>query len=200
MAIYLKINGKVCLDTLRSMFCSFLLPPYHLVDDAYVALNDLHHLSTYVFIHIVGDRDAVVTVFAEFNRGIYCLQEALGVDAGNDEVAFVNGFGAFCTGADADGRERMTYTGEEAAFFGKRAAVADYGEGIHLKAVVVVKAERFMLDYALVELEATGSKAVAAARMTAIENRHIVLLCHLVDGGEKGEEVILCVDILFSVC
>ena len=79
----------------------------------------------------------------------------------------------------------MTYTGEETAFFGKGATVADYGEGIHLKAVVVVKAERFMLDYALVELEATGSKAVAAARMTAIENRHIVFLCHLVDGIEE---------------
>ena len=121
MAIYLKINGKVCLDTLRSMFCSFLLPPYHLVDDAYVALNDLHHLSTYVFIHIVGDRDAVVTVFAEFNRGIYCLQEALGVDAGNDEVPLVNGLGALRGGTDADGGEGMAYTGEEGGLFGESA-------------------------------------------------------------------------------
>ena len=95
----------------------------------------------------------MVTVFAEFNRGIYCLQEALGVDAGNDEVAFVKGFGAFCTGADADGRERMTYTGEEAAFFGECATIAHHSKGVHLKAVVVVEAEGLVLDDTGGELE-----------------------------------------------
>ena len=113
MAIYLKINGKVCLDTLRSMFCSFLLPPYHLVDDAYVALNDLHYLSTYVFIHIVGDRDSMLTVFAELYSSIYRLKEALLVNAGNDEVALVDGFRTLGGGADTDGREGVTNAGEE---------------------------------------------------------------------------------------
>ncbi len=35
--------------------------------------------------------------------------------------------------------------------------------------------------------------------MAAVEDRHIVLLCHFVDGIEEGEEVLLCVDVLFSV-
>ena len=35
--------------------------------------------------------------------------------------------------------------------------------------------------------------------MRAIENRHIVLLCHLVDGGEEGEEVLLGVYVLFTM-
>ena len=56
-----------------------------------------------------------------------------------------------------------------------------------------------MLDDTLVELEAAGCKAVAAARMTAVEDGHVVLLCHLVDGGEEGEEVLLGVDVLFAV-
>ena len=56
-----------------------------------------------------------------------------------------------------------------------------------------------MLDDALVELEATGCKAVAAARVTTVKNRHVVLLCHFVDGIEKREEILLCVDVLFTV-
>ena len=86
-----------------------LLPPHHLVDDAYVALNDFHYLGGDILIHIIGDGDAMLTVFAEFYGGIYSLEEALGVDAGNDEVALVNSFGTLGRGTNADCRERMTY-------------------------------------------------------------------------------------------
>ena len=81
-----------------------------------------------------------MTVFAKLYSSINCLKEALLVDAGNDEVTLVDGFRTFGRGADADGREGMAYTGEEAAFFRECAAVADYGKGIHLEAVVVVEA------------------------------------------------------------
>ena len=47
----------------------------------------------------------MLTVFAEFYGGIYSLGEALGVDAGNDEVTLVDGFWTFGGGADADGGE-----------------------------------------------------------------------------------------------
>ena len=95
----------------------------------------------------------MLTVFAEFYGGIYCLKEALLVDAGYDEVCFVDGFGTFRTGADTDGREWMAYAGEETALFGESAAVAYYSKGIHLEAVVVVEAERLMLDDARIQLE-----------------------------------------------
>ena len=98
-----------------------LLPPYHLVDDAYIALNDFHYLGAYILIHIIGDGDAMLTVFAEFYGGIYSLEEALGVDAGNDEVTLVNSLGTLGRGTDADGREGMAYTGEEAALLGEGA-------------------------------------------------------------------------------
>ena len=90
-----------------------LLPPYHLVDDAYIALNDFHYLGAYILIHIIGDGDAMLTVFAEFYSSIYGLKEALLVNAGNDEVCLVDGFGTLGRGTDADGRERMTNAGEE---------------------------------------------------------------------------------------
>ena len=78
MAKYLKINGNVCLDTWQCMFrylarYVLLLPPYHLVDDAYIALDNLHYLGADVFIYIVWDRDTVVAIFAEFYGGIYSL-------------------------------------------------------------------------------------------------------------------------------
>lgn len=137
------------------------LPPHHLVDYTHIALYDFHYFGADIFIYVVGYRDSVVTVFAKLYGSIYCLQETLGVDASNDEVAFVNGFGTFCTCANADGREWMSHAGKETALFRKGAAVADYSKGIHLETVVVVEAERLVLDDTLVKLEAAGGKAVA---------------------------------------
>ena len=109
-----------------------LLPPHHFVDDAYVALNDFHYLGRYVLVDIIRYRNTMMSISAEFHSGIYCLKEALGVDTGNDEISLVDGFGTLGGGADADGREGMAYTGEEAALLGEGATVADYGKGIHL--------------------------------------------------------------------
>ena len=56
------------------------------------------------------------------------LKERCFVDSGEDEVAFVKGFGALGGGADADGGDGLADRQEEARFFGKCAGVADYGE------------------------------------------------------------------------
>lgn len=50
----------------------------------------------------------MVTVTAEFNGGIYGLKQGVFVDAGDNEVGFVDGFGTFGAGADADGGEGVT--------------------------------------------------------------------------------------------
>lgn len=84
------------------------------------------------------------------------MEETFFVDAGEDEASFVKGFGALGAGADADCRERMTYASEETGLFREGAAVGDYREGVHLEAVVVVEAERFVRDYPAVQLE-TGA-------------------------------------------
>lgn len=47
----------------------------------------------------------------------------------------------------------MADAGEERGFLGKSSAIADDGKSVHLKAVVVVETEGFMLDDTRVELE-----------------------------------------------
>lgn len=128
--------------------------PDHFVDDADVGLDDFHYFGAYVFVYVVGDGDSVLAVAAEFYGGVNCLEERLFVDACYNKVAFVDGFGALCAGANADGGEWVAHTGEEATFFGKCAAIAHHCKSIHLKAVVVVETEWLVLNHALIELEA----------------------------------------------
>ena len=117
-----------------------LLPPNHLVDDAGIALDDFDDFGGDVLVYVVGHGDTVEAVLAKADGGVDCLKQAAAVDAGDDEAALVDGLGALRAGADAHGGEGMADAGEETALFGQRAAVAHYGEGIHLKAVVVVEA------------------------------------------------------------
>ena len=155
--------------------------PNHFVDDADVGLDDFHYFGAYVFVYVVGDWDSVLAVAAEFYGSVNCLEERLFIDAGDDEVAFVDGFGALCGGTNADGWEWVAHTGEEAAFFGESATIAHHCKGVHLKAVIVVETEWLVLNHALIEFEARGCKAVATAWVTAVEDWHVFLLRHLID-------------------
>ena len=62
-----------------------------------------------------------------------------------------------------------------------------------------MEAQRLMLNDTLVELKAAMLQTLAAARMAGVEDRHIVLFRHLVDGGEQRGKVLLGVDILLAV-
>lgn len=96
----------------------------------------------------------MLAVAAEFYGCVNCLEERLFVDAGDDEVAFVDGLRTLSGGANADGREWVAHTGEEATFFGECAAIAHHCKGVHLKAVVVVESEWLVLNHTFIELEA----------------------------------------------
>ena len=174
-------------------------PPHHLIDHAHVGLDDAHHLGGDVLVHIVGHGDAGQAVFDQVHSHLYALQQAFGVDAAQHEAAFVECLGALGAGADAHGREGVPDAGEEAALLGQGAAVADHAEGVHLQAVVVVEAQGLVLDHAGVKLEAALLQALAAARVAAVEDGHVVALGHAVDGGEEALEVALGVDILLAV-
>lgn len=56
-----------------------------------------------------------------------------------------------------------------------------------------------MLNDAWVQLEARSGETVTAARMATIEDRHIILLSHSVDGVEQTQEVLLGVDVFLAV-
>lgn len=102
----------ICIDTFASAntksLNSLKLPPNHLVHNTHIALNNLHYLGRYILVHIVRHRNAMVSVTAEFNSSIYGLKQRVFVDAGDNEVGFVDSFGTFGAGADADGGEGVT--------------------------------------------------------------------------------------------
>lgn len=121
----------------------------------------------------------------EFHSHSNALKEALGINSAEDEAAFVQGFRTLGRGTDADGREWMAYAGEEAGFLRKGAGVRDHAESVHLKTVVVMEAERLVLDDTPVKLEAAGLKTLSGSWMAAVEDWHIILLSHFVDGVEE---------------
>lgn len=146
-------------------FYGDLLPPDHLVDDAGVGLDDLDDLGGDVLVGVGRDGEAVVAAAVHLYGGVNGLQEAPLVDAGEYEAGLVKGLGALGAGADAHGRERVADTREEAALLRQGAAVADYGEGVHLEAIVVVESERLVLDDAWVELESALFQTFAGPRV-----------------------------------
>ncbi len=56
-----------------------------------------------------------------------------------------------------------------------------------------------MLNDAGIELEAGRFEAFATPRMAGVEDRHVVLLRHLIDRRKERREVLLRIDILFTV-
>ena len=162
-------------------------------------MDDFDDDGAHVFAGVDVDGGAVVGRGVEAHGGVDGLEEALLVDAGEDEARFVEAFGALGAGADAHGGEGMAHRCEEARLFRQGAAVGDHGGGVHLKAVVVVEAEGLVADHARVELEAAGLKAFARAGMAAVKDRHVVFRRQGVDGGEEAAEVFLGVDVLLAV-
>ena len=175
------------------------LPPNHLVHHPCIGLDDADDFGGNVLVHVVRDRDAREAVADEGDGDVDALEKADGVDAAEDEASFVQGLGALGRGPDAHGREGMADAREEGRLFREGAGVGHYREGVHLQAVVIMEAQRLMLDDARIKLESGGLKAFPAARVAAVQDRHIILLGHLVDCREQRKEVLLGVDILFAV-
>ena len=174
-------------------------PPHHLIHHAGVALDDFDHLGGDVFLGVIWHGDAVVAAFVHLHGSVNGLKEAALINARQDEAALVQGLGALCAGADTDGRERVSHAGEKAALLRQGAAVTDHGESVHLQAVVVVEAQRLMLDHPLVQLETGLLQTLFAAGMAAVQHGHIVLLRHFIDGSKKAHEILLRVDVLLPV-
>ena len=174
-------------------------PPHHFIDYSDVALDNLDDLVADI-VGVVGHGDAVVAIAGHADGEVHALQESLLVNAAEDEACLVKGFGTLRTGADAHGGDGFADRSVETAFFRQGTAVAHHAEGVHLQAVLVVEAEGLLYLNTRVKLEAAGFKAVAAAWVATVENWHVILLCHFVDGGEEAEEVFLCVNVLFTMC
>ena len=181
-----------CMDTL-------VFAPYHLIDHTGVALDDLDDLIGHVLIHIIRHRNAQITVLVHLHSHVHCLKQMVAIDTSQDEVAFVQSLGALGASADAHGRERMANAGEEAALLRQCAGVGHHAEGIHLKAVIIMESQRLMLNDALIQLKAALLQTLPASGMAGVQNGHIVLLSHLVDGREQRGKILLRVDVLLAM-
>ena len=93
----------------------------------------------------------------------------------------------------------MTDRCEEAAFFRQSARIGNDAESVHLKTVVIVEAERSMLDNAFIKFESACLKSFAASRVAAVKYRHVVFFSHRVYCTEKAREILFGIDILLSV-
>ena len=62
-----------------------------------------------------------------------------------------------------------------------------------------MEAERLLDLYPGVKFESRGLEPVARARMAAVEDRHVVLLRHTVNGSEERQKVLLSIDVLLPV-
>ena len=181
--------------------------PNHFIHYAHVTLDDADDLGGDVFVHVIGHGDAGVAVLDQFHGHVHALQEALGVDAAEHETAFVQGLGALGAGADAHRREGLADAGEEAAFLRQGAGIGHHAEGVHLQAVVVVEAEGLVADDTGVQLDPSAGlrirrgslQALTAAGVAGVQDGHIILLRHGVDGAKQREEVLFGVDVLFAV-
>ena len=147
MCLFQMFNSFIRLERLQ------FFPPYHLVDDTDVALDDADHFGGDVLVDVVGYGNARQTVLDKAYCNIHALQESLFVDAAEDEASFVEGFGTLCAGADTNCGEGMANRSEETAFLGQCARIRYHCEGVYLKAVIVVEAKRLVLNDSTIELE-----------------------------------------------
>ena len=67
------------------------LPPHHLIHDTGVTLDDLHDLRGDILVHIVRHRCTMVACGVHRHGGLDCLQQAAGVDTGDEEAGLVQG-------------------------------------------------------------------------------------------------------------
>ena len=123
-----------------------------------VALDNLHNLSRYVLIYIIRHRQSVITIKIHLHRCVYSLQQAFFVNACKHKAALIQRFWELRRGADAHRRECMADACEEAAFLRQCTRIRYYSKGVHLQAVVIMEAQRLMLNYALVQFKATGAR------------------------------------------
>ena len=163
-------------------------------------MDDLYDLRRDVQIGIIRHGDAVIAVFRHLNSGIDGLQKACLIDARENEAALVERLGALRGRADAHRGEGLADAREETALLGQRAAVRNHRKGVHLQVVIVVEAERLVADDAPVKHEPALFQPVAAARVAGVEDGHIVLFRHRINGREERCEVLLRINILLAMC
>ena len=175
------------------------LSPHKAIHDAGIALDDPRDLHGHILGDIVGHRCAEVAVLLHLHRQVDGLQKLLRVDARQDKAALVQRLRPLGGGADAHRREGLAHRQVEARLLRQGAAVGHDAEGVHLQAVVIVKAQRFVGDDAPVQFKAAILQPLAASRMAGVQHRQVVLRRHGIYRREQRTEILLRVDVFLPV-
>ena len=136
-----------------SYLSTALFPPHHLVDHARITLYDFHHLGRDILFDVVGHGNAMVTIVGHLYGSLHRLEQSLRVDACKDEASLVECLWALSGCTYADGGERVSDGSKETTLLGQRTTVGNHAESIHLQTVIVVEAQRLMLNDTGIELE-----------------------------------------------
>ena len=123
-----------------SLICSSL-PPHKTIHDAGIALDDPCDLHGDVFRGIVWHWGAEFAVLLHLHCQVNGLQQLLRMDARQNKAALVQRLRALGGGADAHRRERLAHGQIKARLLRQGAAVRHDAEGVHLQAVIIVKAQ-----------------------------------------------------------
>ena len=176
-----------------------LLPPHEAIHDAGIALNNPHDLCGHVLGGIIRHGSAEFAVLLHLHCQINGLQELLRVDARQDKAALVQCLRPLGGGADAHRWERLADRQVKTRLLRQGAAVGHDTEGVHLQAVVIMKAQRLVGDDAPVQFKAAFLQPLTAPGVAGVQHRQVVLRRHGVYRREERTEILLRVDILLPV-
>ncbi len=122
------------------------------------------------------------------------LTNVLGCDAPDDHRSLVQHLWSLGTCPDKDSCKV-----EHCRLLAEGATVGEYTVSAHLQLVVVQEAEGLQALHQGMELEVSLLDELPAPRMRTVDHRHLVELCHVVDGGHQRHEVLLVVYVLLPV-
>ena len=164
-----------------------------------ITLDDFDELIRHILIHIVRHWNTQVIILVHLHSHVNRLQQMFTINTCKDKVALIQCFGSLGRGTDAYRREGMSYSSKKAAFLLQCTEAGHHAKGVHLQTIVVMEAQRLMLNHTLVKNEATLLQTLATTGMARVQDGQIVLFCHLVDSGEQRSEILLCVDVFLPV-
>ena len=173
--------------------------PHKTIHDAGIALDDPRDLYGHILGGIVWHGGTEFTILLHLHRKVDGLQHLLRVDAGEDKAALVQRLRALGGGADAHSGERLADRQVKTRLLRQRAAVGAHAEGVHLQAVVIVKAQRLVGNDAPVQRKAALLQPLAASGVAGVQHRHVILRRHGVYRREERMEILLRVDVLLPV-
>lgn len=96
---------------------SILFEPDYFIDNACIGLDELDDLGGNVRVDVVGYWEAEVSAAVHLYCYVNGLKKRCFVYAGEDEIAFVEGFGSLSGGAYADGGNWLANAEKETTFF-----------------------------------------------------------------------------------